>query len=70
MQFGIFLDGWNANDNLLCGNYVGVDVTGTLPLGNGFTGVLVYSGASSNTIGGLAETDGNLMSANGWSGLE
>jgi hypothetical protein len=40
-----------ANDNVVAGNYIGTDVTGTVPLGNGSYGVYIASGAQSNRIG-------------------
>ena len=51
-----------ARDNLVLGNFIGSDVTGTDPLGNG-TGVCVQD-ATSNTIGGTAAGAGNLISGN------
>ena len=47
----------SAHRNSVAGNLIGTDVTGTVPLGNGFTGVLIVDGAQSNRIG----TDGNGM---------
>jgi parallel beta-helix repeat protein len=49
--------------NLVQGNFIGTDVTGTAALGNGFAGV----GAQGNlhTIGGTAPGAGNIISGNG-----
>jgi parallel beta-helix repeat protein len=58
-----------AFNNLVEGNYIGTDWTGTAPLGNGVEGVLI-SGASVNIVGGLrADGAGNLISANGGDGV-
>ena len=64
----------DANDNLVEGDYIGTDVTGTVALGNNAAvaefrgGVLLDNGASGNTIGGLTATPGtgagNLISDN------
>lgn len=58
---GIWIDGGSGNQ--VVGNYIGTDVTGTLPLGNHATGVFVFG--SNNSIGVPGE--GNLISANGTS---
>jgi hypothetical protein len=60
---GINVDGTAGNQIL--GNYVGTDVTGTLPLANRGVGVFVYG--SNNTVG--APGAGNLISANGNAGV-
>ena len=53
-----------TNNNVVYGNYIGTDVTGTKRLGNAFHGVLIHRGASGNLIGGPAAGMGNLISAN------
>src|SRR5207249_1411801 len=50
--------------NLVQGNLIGTDITGTLALGNGDRGVFVSDG-SDNTIGGTTAAARNLLSANG-----
>ena len=40
----------NARDNLVVGNYVGTDVSGSTALGNGLNGIYIVGGG--NTIGG------------------
>ena len=56
--------------NLVQGNYIGTDSTGTVALGNGRSGVRISSAigstdsASHNTIGGTAAGAGNLISGN------
>jgi hypothetical protein len=56
-----------AYDNLLEGNYIGTDVTGTQALGNG-TGV-GDSAFVGNTIGGTSPGAGNLISGNRGDGV-
>ena len=66
-----------ANDNQIAMNYIGTDVTGTLDLGNGGTGILVTDASAGNLLGGEATggnnptqgvfvrpPQGNLISAN------
>jgi uncharacterized repeat protein (TIGR01451 family) len=53
--------------NLVMGNYIGTDVTGTKPLGNGFGGV-TGTGAK-GTIGGSAPGAGNIIAGNNGPGV-
>ena len=67
---GIEING--ANSNIIQGNYIGTDVTGTVDLGNGGAGV--NCGSSSGTIvGGLTATPGtppgNVISGNTGAGM-
>jgi hypothetical protein len=48
-------------DNVVQGNYIGTDITGTVALGNWY-GVQVYR-ATGNLIGGSGEGEGNVISA-------
>jgi CSLREA domain-containing protein/uncharacterized repeat protein (TIGR01451 family) len=50
-------------DNVVTGNYVGTDVTGTVAIPNVFTGVAVQRIAGTR-IGGAAPGEGNLVSGN------
>ncbi|OQX95717.1 hypothetical protein B6I21_03940, partial [candidate division KSB1 bacterium 4572_119] len=72
-QFGIHLFGGQGdvvNYNIVAGNFVGTDATGTTDMGNGFSGILLYSGPKHNNIGGTSPEERNLVSGNGWSGIE
>lgn len=57
-DFGVVLG--DGSNNRVLGNFIGVDVTGTQPLGNG-GGVALFAGASGNTIGGTAPGEGNVI---------
>ena len=50
-RFGVEISG--SNDNVVAGNQIGTDLTGTQALGNQSGGVQIEFGASSNTIGGV-----------------
>ncbi len=52
----ILVDG--SNSNVIEGNYIGTDATGTQPLGN-HEGPWFLDGSSDNTIGGVSSHDGN-----------
>ncbi|MFM9912173.1 MAG: cadherin domain-containing protein [Methylophilaceae bacterium] len=53
-----------TNSNLIQGNYIGTDFTGTVDLGNTQAGIEIDNGGSSNSV-----TD-NLISGNNASGIE
>jgi len=60
-------DGISVGDSVTVqGNYIGVDVTGTQPLGNGVGGIWVSG--SGNVIGGAEPGAGNVIAATGPSG--
>ncbi len=63
----------SASDNLVEGNIIGTDATGTKSLGNGGAGVeiddsYIYD-ANDNTIGGATAVAGNLITDNGGPGV-
>ncbi len=57
----------SGNANRIQGNFIGVDVTGSLALGNATEGI--SGGGVSNVIGGLVADAGNVIAANGADGL-
>jgi CSLREA domain-containing protein len=61
-----------AEHAVIKGNYIGTDVTGTVPMGNGANGVDVcceFTNPPRAVIGGLMPEDRNIISANGTSGI-
>jgi hypothetical protein len=62
-EYGVLLEGAAAAHFQVVGNYIGTDITGALPRGNG-TGVTLDRGANNNQIGGAAAGAGNLISGN------
>jgi len=65
-QKGIYLSGSNGNvtGNLVQGNLIGLDATGTRSLGNYIAGIGL-NGAANNVIGGTTAAARNVISANG-----
>ena len=63
---GLDLNG--VGNTTVRGNYFGVDVNGT-SRGNGGAGIALFSGATSNTIGGLVPEARNIISGNGGDGV-
>lgn len=64
---GVRIDGSGATGNQVAGNFIGTNVGGNAPLGNGNDGILITGGASVNAIGSTA---GNTISGNGSHGVE
>ena len=62
---GVYLQGTNATGNQILGNYIGTDVTGTLALGNVYSGIGLND-APNNIIGGSTVAERNVISANRW----
>jgi hypothetical protein len=58
-----------SNDNLVEGNFIGVDASGIGDLGNGSAGVVVQGKAANNTIGGVAPGEGNVIAFNDTQGI-
>ena len=67
---GVAIGGANASGNLVAGNYIGLDFTGESGLGNNARGVYIFGGAHDNVIGRTLDDGRNLISGNGWSGVE
>lgn len=67
-QGGIFLLDALATGNVIQGNYIGVDATGTNALGNAQNGILI-SAATGNLVGGREPGAGNVLSGNGQAGV-
>lgn len=64
---GLQLDG--ANNNLIEGNFIGTDPTGSLARGNGTDGILIQNSAN-NLIGGTNDwSQRNVISANSSNGV-
>ena len=73
---GIDIFGTGTDDNVVAGNFIGADVTGTVSLGIANDGVFLAEGASSNWIGvnpfgGTAARDeGNVIPGNSNDGVQ
>ena len=69
-EHGVFMQGAGTTANEVKGNYIGTDVTGALSVGNGAAGVSIIFGANRNLIGGNEAGARNLLSGNGWYGVQ
>ena len=54
----------SVSNNVVSGNYIGTDFTGTLDLGNSASGVGIGSGSQLNTVGGTTPGQGNIIAFN------
>ncbi len=62
---GVLIHNSGTEFNRVCGNYIGLDVTGVRALRNGSAGVIIGDGARFNVIGGEETTGRNVISGNG-----
>ncbi len=67
-EAAIYLIGVGTTGNLIQGNKIGTDVTGTLALSNAHEGIYATN-AGPNTIGGAVAGAGNIISGNGSRGI-
>ncbi len=58
-----------SNNNTIAGNFIGTNPAGTAAIPNAFSGVGLFSEASSNTIGGTSASAANLISGNTSQGI-
>lgn len=69
VRYGIELTGYFTRTNIIQGNFIGTDVTGLLPLGNGQDGIRIEQESRLNVIGGTASGAGNTIAYNGGMGI-
>ena len=66
---GMFIRGAGTKNNLVQGNYIGLNAAGNAPLPNGYSGVAIFDGAQSNVIGGILPAARNVISGNSFQGV-
>jgi hypothetical protein len=66
---GIYISDPTTTANNITGNLIGLDSTGTVALGNTFSGVEIANGAHDNIIGGASAGSRNFICANGFDGV-
>ena len=67
---GVRIIGESADNNIIQGNYVGLNAAGTGAIGNTYNGIMIYSGADNNLVGGTALAARNVISGNLDTGIE
>ncbi|MDP9099993.1 MAG: hypothetical protein M3N48_13540, partial [Verrucomicrobiota bacterium] len=68
-RLGILITDPGVNNNVVQGNFIGTDKTGTKIMRNTFVGVLIQAGAQGNLIGGPTPSARNVISGNGNGGI-
>jgi parallel beta-helix repeat protein len=65
IEGGILMNNIGTDGNVVIGNYIGTDITGTQPLPNGYPGgVAIFDGPIDNIVGGIEPGEANLISGN------
>ena len=64
---GVHIEGIDATGNVVQGNFIGTDITGTAALGNRGAGVIILGAL--NTVGGTTAPAGNIIAFNGDQGV-
>ena len=65
---GVYISDLGTNGNVVAGDFIGTDYTGSNPVPN-FNGVVIQNGAQDNIIGGTTAGDGDVISGNNWEGV-
>jgi len=60
-NYGLVIEGSGSDENVVEGNFIGIDSTGTNALGNAFANAALWGGATSNSIGGVAAGVANVI---------
>jgi len=63
-QYGVFITDSNTTGNVVSGNYLGTDATGSRALPNGKSGMFIGNAASGNLVGGTNALARNVLSGN------
>ena len=63
-QYGVFITDSNTTRNVVLGNCIGTDASGSNAVPNSLSGVIIGGGAASNVIGSTNSAGRNLLSGN------
>lgn len=63
-NYGVFIGDGGTDGNVVSGNFVGVNASGSQAIGNAWSGLSIYGGAKGNVIGGSRAGSGNVISGN------
>ncbi|HXC99147.1 MAG TPA: M12 family metallopeptidase, partial [Verrucomicrobiae bacterium] len=65
VKYGVFVSDPGTANLVVQGNYIGTDPSGTTAIGNGLSGIGIWSGALNILVGGTNARTPNLISGNG-----
>ena len=68
-QYGVWISDTNTTGNVVLGNYIGTDASGSNAVANGLSGVFVGDGANMTVIGGTDPPARNVISGNTNAGI-
>jgi hypothetical protein len=68
-SYGVYISDVGTTGNLIQGNIIGADLTGTNALGNGFANIVLQLGATNNFVGGTGAGAGNVIAFAGGPGV-
>jgi titin len=66
---GVYISGSGTTGNVVAGDLIGTDSTGSYSVPNN-VGVLIQNGAAQNTIGGITSRVSDVISGNSWDGVQ
>ena len=67
---GVRIDGETTDGNIIRGNWIGINATGTAILSNGSDGISITGGADNTLIGGSGANEGNWIVSSSGDGIE
>ncbi len=67
---GVEVNGEASDNNIIRGNWIGVNAAGTAALGTGADGIFITGGADGTYVGGTTALEGNWIAAAGMVGIE
>lgn len=68
-SYGITITETNSDNNVVLGNYLGLDASGTVSVSNAFSGIGIWGGARNTMVGGTNTGSGNVISGNSQYGI-
>ncbi len=64
LQYALWISNSTTAGNIILGNYIGTDASGTRSVSNGVSGIIILGGAHDNIIGGPSVAARNVVSGN------